>query len=267
MTIGEFLQKSTKLLADAGIDSARLDCLVLLEDTLGKDRASLLAHTEDDLTSAELTQLQAWIKKRATHTPLAYIRGKAPFYGRTFLVDQNVLTPRPETEGIITFLKELGLPKQPRIADIGTGSGCIGITAALEIPESSVDLYDISPAALNIAEKNARALGATIRCLKSDLLGSIEGAYHVIVTNLPYVPDAYPINAAAAHEPKLALFSGVDGLDHYRTFWEQLGKLTPKPQFVITESFPDQHHTLAVLARHNGFVLERSEGYIQLFSL
>lgn len=267
MTVGDFLSTSTKTLTDAGIDTARLDCLVLLEDILGKDRASVLAHTDDNLTSAQLTQLEAWVERRKLHTPLAYIRGKAMFYGRTFLVNEHVLTPRPETETIITFLRELSLPDQPRIADIGTGSGCIGISAALEIPESQVDLYDISREALQLADKNALDLGASLRCRESDLLSSVEDTYDVIVTNLPYVPDAYPINAAAAHEPALALFSGADGLDHYRAFWSQAGTLSHKPQFVITESFPAQHHTLALLARNSGYVLERSEGYVQLFSL
>lgn len=267
MTIGDFLDASTGALASADIDTARLDCLVLLEDILGKDRASILAHTDDDLTPAQLTQLTAWIETRIEHVPLAYIRGKAMFYGRTFLVDEHVLTPRPETETIITFLKELSLPDQPRIADIGTGSGCIGISAALEIPESQVDLYDISPEALEVADKNALHLGASVRCLESDLLSSVEGVYNVIATNLPYVPDAYPINEAAAHEPALALFSGADGLDHYRTFWTQAGALSQKPQFIIAESFPSQHHALALLARNSGYVLERSEGYVQLFSL
>jgi len=267
MTIGDFLSTSTKALADAGIDTARLDCLVLLEDILDKDRASILAHTDDRLTATQQTQLEAWMELRKQHTPLAYIRGKAMFYGRTFLVNEHVLTPRPETETIITFLRELSLPDQPRIADIGTGSGCIGISAALEVPDCQVDLYDISPEALEVANKNAQNLGAGVRCLESDLLNSVEGVYDVIVTNLPYVPDAYPINDAAAHEPALALFSGADGLNHYRTFWTQAGAISHKPQFIITESFPAQHHTLALLARNSGYVLERSEGYVQLFSL
>jgi release factor glutamine methyltransferase len=267
MTIGDFLRTSSKALADAGIDTARLDCLVLLEDILGKDRASVLAHTDDNLTSEQLAQLAIWMERRKQHTPLAYIRGKAMSYGRTFLVNEHVLTPRPETETIITFLKELSLPDQPRIADIGTGSGCIGISAALEVPESRVDLYDISPEALELSSKNAQNLGADVRCLQSDLLSSVEDMYDVIVTNLPYVPDTYPINDAATHEPALALFSGADGLDHYRTFWAQAGALRRKPQCIITESFPTQHHTLALLARNSGYVLERSEGYVQLFIL
>lgn len=267
MTVGDFLNASTKTLTEVGIDTARLDCLILLEDALGKDRASILAHTDDILTSTQLTQLASWIETRVKHVPLAYIRGKSLFYGRTFLVNEHVLTPRPETETIITFLKELPLKNIPRIADVGTGSGCIGITAALEIPESSVDLYDISLEALELARKNAKNIGADVRCLESDLLSSVEGAYDVIVTNLPYVPDTYPINDAAAHEPELALFSGADGLDHYRIFWPQVNALSHKPQFVITESLPSQHHALALLARNNGYVLERSEGYVQLFSL
>jgi release factor glutamine methyltransferase len=267
MSIGDFLAASTRILTNAGIATARLDCLVLLEDALGKDRASILAHTEDALSEVQLGRLDHWIAARKNHTPLAYIRGKALFFGREFIVSEHVLTPRPETEAIIEICKDLPLPDRPAIADIGAGSGCIGITLALELPSAVVDLYDISPDALEIAQQNSAKLGAHTRCLQSDLLGFIQGAYDVIVTNLPYVPDNCPINNAAAHEPALALFSGADGLDHYRTFWTQTGALTQKPHYIVTESFPSQHHTLALLARKNGYILERTDGYMQLFSL
>lgn len=267
MAIGDFLAASTRTLTNAGITTARLDCLVLLEDALRKDRASILAHTEDALSEAQLIQLEHWITERKNHIPLAYIRGKALFFGREFIVTEHVLTPRPETEAVIEVCKDLSLPDKPAIADIGTGSGCIGITLALELPGATVDLYDISADALEIALQNSTKLAAHTRCLQSDLLSSVQRAYDVIVTNLPYVPDNYPINTAATHEPSLALFSGVDGLDHYRTFWIQIAELTQKPQFIITESLPSQHHTLAMLARKNGYILEQTNGYIQLFSL
>lgn len=266
MTIGELLAAATATLTNAGIQTARLDVLILLSDVLQQDKATLLAHTDQELTSEQSAKLDSLIKKRVTHLPLAYIRGHVLFYGRDFIVSEHVLTPRPETEDMITFLKNTPLPDAPCIADIGTGSGCIGITAALEIPHANVDLYDIDAAALDVAQKNATALGATVAIHQSDLLKNMQKSYDAIITNLPYVPDAYMINEAAKFEPALALFSGPDGLDHYRSFWKQIDDLESKPSIIITESLPSQHHTLAVLARISGYTLEQHTDFIQLFS-
>lgn len=265
MTIGEFLAKSTTSLQSAGILTGRLDTLVLLCDALDCDKAYILAHTDQNLSHAQLQLLEAHVATRSRHTPLAYIRGHAMFYGRSFVVSPDVLVPRPETEAIIELLMQQPLPKHPRVADIGTGSGCIGITIALELPTTAVDLYDISPKALEIAQKNSTQLHAPVRALTSDLLTGLQETYDIIVTNLPYVPDAYPINEAARQEPPLALFSGIDGLDHYRSFWKQIDDLESKPSIIITESLPSQHHALASLARIHGYILDKTQDFIQLF--
>jgi len=265
MTIGEFLAKSTASLQSAGVDTARLDTLVLLCDALDCDKAYILAHTDQNLSHDQLQPLETHVATRSRHIPLAYIRGHAMFYGRSFVVSSDVLVPRPETETIIELLMQQRLPERPRIADIGTGSGCIGITIALELPASTVDLYDISSKALEVAQKNSVELHAPIRTFTSNLLTGLQDAYDVIVTNLPYVPDAYPINEAARQEPPLALFSGIDGLDHYRAFWKQLDGLELKPSTIITESLPSQHHALASVARIHGYVLEETKDFIQLF--
>lgn len=268
MTVQEFLNQAVTTLQGADIVTARLDSLVLLEDTLDTDRAHLLAHPEMVLNDEQLAHLNAQVTRRATHTPLAYIRGHAAFYGRDFMVNEHVLVPRPETEAIITLLKGLPLSNTPHIADIGAGSGCIGITAALELPESTVDLYDIDEKALEVARKNATRLKArNIQTYQADLLADIQEPHDIILANLPYVPESYPINQAATFEPRLALFSGADGLDHYRSFWLQISNGTQHPQFILTESLPSQHHVLALLARNAGYVLEQTDDFIQLFSL
>lgn len=265
MTVGEFLQSNTAILQKAGIPTARLDCLVLLEDTLGLNRSHLLAHPQTKLTPQQQTVLEKHILARKGHCPLAYIRGKAEFYGRTFAVNNTVLVPRPETEMIIELLKELPLKAGDQIADIGTGSGCLAITAALELPQTRVTGYDISPEALQTARKNAQALHAPVTFQHSDLLQDVT-AQDVLLANLPYVPDHFPVNEAAMQEPKLALFSGADGLNHYKAFWQYLGTATQKPRFVLTEALPGQHHPLAQLARQAGFVQDRKEGLVQLFA-
>jgi release factor glutamine methyltransferase len=266
MTIQQWLADNITILAGAGIDSARLDCVILLEDITGRDRANLLAHLDDELSYEQIGVLRAKIAERYKHTPLAYIRGKAPFYGRVFSVNKNVLVPRPETEDMITLVKDLAQPN--RIWDIGTGSGAIGITAALEIPAAAVAVTDVDENALEIARKNAERLGARIEARKTSLLEGVEtAAADVVLTNLPYVPDGFPINDAAKHEPKLALFAGTDGLDLYRTFWEQITAQQHKPAHILTESLPAQHATLAALAKSAGYSLARTQGFIQQFDL
>jgi len=245
MTVEEFIKTTTVELKHAGIDTARLDTLVLLEDALHRDRAILLAHLEDEIPTPILAELYKKRVAREKHTPLAYIRGKAMFYGRDFIVNNNVLIPRPETESIIDLLKEL-TPDKPHIVDIGTGSGCIGITAKLEIPEN-VELHHVK-----VTSKEA------------DLL-PIDESYDVVLANLPYVPDQMEINQAATYEPRLALFSGVDGMDHYKAFWEQLSKITTKPKLIITESLPSQHHMNALLARKSGYYLTALRDFAQAF--
>jgi len=266
MTSGEFILNATKTLTDAGIETARLDALILLSDALKQDKSSILAHPEHILDDAQIAKLQGQVIERTKHTPLAYIRGKVMFYGREFIVTPAVLVPRPETEAIIELLVGLPLIDSPQIADIGAGSGCIGITAALELPRAQVDLYDIDQEALQVAERNNSVLKAGASAHQNDLLNNITKHYDVILANLPYVPDHFPVNEAAKQEPKLALFSGADGLDHYRTFWTQVSNLKENPSYILTEALPSQHHAIAMLARHAGYYLEKTRDFIQLFA-
>lgn len=266
MTVGEFLQSNTTVLQEAGVATGRLDCLVLLEDVLGIDRSSILAHTEQELTAEQYKKLAQQLAERTQHHPLAYIRGKAAFYGREFLMNNHVLVPRPESEAIIDLLKGLPLPKGAHIADIGTGSGCLAITAALELPDAHVNGYDISHEALHIAQNNAKALHAPVQFGESDLLQNVDTT-DVLLANLPYVPEHFPVNKAATFEPGLALFAGTDGLDAYKLFWQQIGNMPHEPQFVLTESLPEQHHALAQLARNAGYAQDRKSGLVQLFAL
>ena len=265
MTTGAWLAGAQKMLAANGIETARLDCLVLLEDALDMERAQLLAHPEHEIAAATLARLNKKIAQRATHLPLAYVRGKANFYGREFIVNRHVLVPRPETEAIIELLKTLALPIRPKIIDVGTGSGCIAITAALEIRGAAVTAYDISIDALDIAKQNAEALKANVAFRHQDLFGGGGIDFDVVLANLPYVPKGFPINQAAGFEPPIAIFSGNDGLSLYKTFWEQLAS-AGRPRFVLTESLPSQHHALAIIARQAGYYLEQTRGFVQLFT-
>lgn len=268
MTIGDFLNQATARLRNANIETARLDTLVLLEDTLKQDRSLLLAHPEQSIPDRDFTKLNYFITQRISHTPLAYIRGKAMFYGREFIVNNQVLVPRAETETLIDLLKSSPLSVAPYLVDIGTGSGCIGITAALELPGSQVVLVDNDPSALTVAKKNVEQFNLSVQLKLNDLLeGLAEQKFDAILANLPYVPQTYAINKAATFEPPQALFSGADGLDHYRKLWQELAIMTAPPRYIFTESMPDQHKALAGIARQAGYMQDTTQDFIQRFVL
>ncbi len=267
MNIDDWLRQSQRQLTVAGIETARLDCLVLLEDYLNKNRTQLLAHPELEITVEQQKYLWKCVERRTKHEPLAYIRGKVEFYGREFIVDKHVLVPRPESEAIIELLKAKAadLPDHPRIADVGTGSGVLGITAKLELPNAQVDLFEVDQAALDVAQKNINKFSMFLDCFLGDLLATANTLYDVVITNLPYVPNGFSINRAAQVEPRLAIFGGADGLDLYRRLFAQLQTLSQKPSVVLTESLPQQHADLAEIARNVGFKLAKTEDFIQQF--
>lgn len=277
MKVEAFLNRATQKLQAVHVGSARLDTLILLEDTLHKDRSWVLAHPEVQLTTIQQTRLNKQIGRRAEHEPLAYIRGFTEFYGRRFKVNRRVLEPRPESETMIDLLKQIVLSQKPKasslatkgsrltIADIGTGSGAIGITAALELHNHNVDLYDIDASALAVARHNCALHELHLRTVKRDLLRNSHKAYDVILANLPYVPNNWQINKAAATEPKLAIFGGMDGLDVYRRLFEQLTHFSWRPKYILTESLPPQHQKLAQIAHSFGFKECLKDDFIQVF--
>lgn len=270
MEIGTWLQESTQKLRTAGIATARLDCLVLLEDILNKNRTQLLAHPEDILSPAQIKELDKYIVRRSGHEPLAYIRGRSEFYGRTFLVDKHVLEPRPESETMIEMLKVIAtsaLPAQPHIVDIGAGSGALGITAKLELPAAHVDLVEIDRAAVTVAKKNINMLSKNVNVFQNDLLTNITTQYDVVLANLPYVPDGFHINPAAEAEPHIAIFGGPDGLDVYRRLFSQINERRNKPTYILTEALPPQHEQLDAIARKAGMRLTKTDDFIQQFEL
>jgi release factor glutamine methyltransferase len=264
--LDNWLDNATKQLQVAGISSAQLDALILLEDELKKNRGHLLAHPEIEISKTKLKRLDAKLKKRARHLPLAFIRGHTQFYGRKFLVNRHTMEPRPESETMIDLLLKLPLPARPIIADVGAGSGALGITAALEIPKAEVDLYDIDASTLSVARHNQALHELHLHTRKTDLLRHHLRNYDVILANLPYVPRYYQINQSAAMEPRIALDGGEDGLDVYKRFFGQLHRFHWKPKFVLTESLPPQHHDLINLAQSAGFRLVDAQGLIQVFT-
>lgn len=262
MNIDKWLTKSSGELKKLSA-TPRLDVEVLLCHALDKNRAWLLAHPEHPLQGATLQRLNRLIERRKTSEPIAYILGKCEFYGREFLVDEDVLVPRPETETIIDMLKQ-----QKRVGvvfDVGTGSGALAITAKHEMPDAKVIAVDIDPSCIRVAKKNAEKHKVDIEFLESDLLSQLKTKNYKLLTilaNLPYVPTDYVINEPARHEPKLALFGGEDGLDLYRRLFEQLKDTKGT---VFTESLLFQHSELKKIAENAGFKQTDAQDLIQLF--
>lgn len=279
MKTATWLHSSTKILLQAGISTARLDALVLLEDVSGHNRGWLLAHPEFELSKQHIMALNSQVAQRERHKPLAYIRGKSEFFGREFAVNAHTLQPRPETEAIINILKKLATDERWdigdeifQVVDVGTGSGCLAITAKLELPNVQVYATDIDDRCIKTARQNARKHKVDIGFFIGDLLAATPSTiYHlpstIILANLPYVPDGHTINQAAMFEPSHAIFGGLDGLDLYRRLFEQIINVSHKPRHVLTESLPFQHKQLIEIAELAGYKLQKSDDFIQCFVL
>lgn len=271
MTVNEWLSGSTKILEQAGVGTARLDALVLLEDVTAKDRAWLLAHPEYEIPTVGVRKLTNLLNRRARHEPLAYVRKKTEFYGREFIITPATLEPRPESETMIEQLKQLaelpGWPGRPLIADVGAGCGALGITAKLELPNADVDLLEIDPEALKVAKMNVDKFTLNISLIRSDLLAQSSNDYDILLCNLPYVPDDFQINPAAMREPRLAIFGGPDGLDVYRRLFSQIRNLRKQPLYILAEALPPQHGALADIARQAGYQLATTDDFIQVYRL
>lgn len=236
MRLRDLADGARRRLETAGIPRAEaaLDAELLARDALGWDRATWLMRRDEDERAVEAETLaargigafraafDARVARRVRREPMAYIRGTQEFYGREFLVGPGVLIPRPETELLVDEAKAAAMGRRtPRIADIGTGSGCLAVTLALELPSAQVTATDISADALTIARGNAEAHGVASRIafVEASYLTGIAGPFDLIVSNPPYVraidePSLSP--EVRDHEPREALYGGEDGLRDIR---------------------------------------------------
>lgn len=272
MTIGAWLSDATKELVEAGIDSARLDAEIILAHSLKKPRTYVHAHTSDEIDPRLEEIANARLDLRRDRTPLAYIIGHKEFYGHLFMVTPRVLIPRPESEEIITQFREiLGetqmLPDMPtlRLVDIGTGSGCLGITAKLLHPELNVTLCDNSKSALHVAEKNARALNATVELIESDLLSNYPYSPDFVFANLPYVDEAWEHSPEIEQEPPEALYAAKNGLALIEKCFDQLSHRMKAGGIAIFEADPRQWPNIILVAKAAGFVIEKTGRFAHSF--
>jgi release factor glutamine methyltransferase len=194
---------------------------LLLGHVLDRPAAWLVAHDDALLEEADLLRFASLVARRKGGEPVAYLVGYREFYGREFAVLPAVLIPRPETEMLVdlALAQKVGVGTTARILDLGTGSGCIAVTLALEIRQAEVTAVDASAAALSVARENAERLGATLRLQQSNWFDQLAGeTFDLIVANPPYIATTDPHLAAGdlRHEPEPALASGADGLDAIR---------------------------------------------------
>ncbi|MGH9606200.1 MAG: peptide chain release factor N(5)-glutamine methyltransferase [Terracidiphilus sp.] len=229
MTLEQWLAKGeAELRAGPLPDRAHRDAETLLLHVIESERAALLVRWNERLDEAESAHYLDLIGRRHAGEPIQYILGETEFYGLPFHVTRDCLIPRPESEHLVEKAIELAASfKQPRIVDVGTGSGCIAVALAANLPHASLTATDLSAPALALARENAErnAVGARIRFLKGNLFAPVaEQKYEIIVSNPPYVCLTERGSLAAEvrdYEPPLALFAGADGLDVYRVLIPQ----------------------------------------------
>ena len=264
MTYNDWLMNTTKEL-QAVSHSPRLDADILLGLVTGQSKAHLLAYIDTPLTLQEQGALQRKIERRMAGEPMAYISGTIEFYGHDFMVNEKVLVPRPESESFLELLHELRKTQRVHnLVDIGTGSGVLAISAKLAHPDLYITATDVSNSALSVAAENSLQHKAPITLRNQSLLTGDKEGYDVLFANLPYVPTNPVPDPSIAHEPPSALFSGSDGLDHYRKLFKQLA---PKHiRFVMVESLANQHTAVQALAQAADYTLCDSAGLVQLFT-
>lgn len=183
----------------------------------GMARETPIAFPEREVSDEARRCFEALCARRLAGEPLAYLIGEKEFYGRMFLVNREVLIPRPETELLVeTAIALMQDRTAPRVLDLGTGSGCIAVTLALEIAGAAVTAVDVSAAALAVAQANADRLGARVRFVRSDWLSAVSGEFDLIVANPPYVAAGDQHLDALCFEPIAALTDDEDGLSCLR---------------------------------------------------
>ena len=263
MQLKTALGQAIALLEKGGVPSPRLTAEVLLMHAARCDRAHLYAHGERELTEVEWIHYGRYLRERLDGKPTQYITGHQEFWGLDFLVNPSVLIPRPETELVVETAVALAREQFPvnaelKIADIGTGSGCIAAALAKELSQARIYALDQSPGALDTARKNAVRLGVATQIVfaQSDLLELCAGEplppLQMVVSNPPYVAerDRETLSPEVRdHEPPQALFAGATGSDVYARLIPQAARaLLPGGFLVLELGYDAQEHVAALLS-------------------
>jgi release factor glutamine methyltransferase len=257
--------ETASVLREAGIEMPELDARLLLCHAAALTHESFVARAGEALQPEAAVRLEALVRRRASREPISRITGTREFYGRSFLVDGSALDPRPDTETLIevalALIEKTGRREEPlRLLDLGTGTGCILLTLLAELPKAHGLGTDLSPAALRLAEANARRLGVAGRAsfLASDWLDAIHGEFDLIVSNPPYIASGEIKRLApevAHHDPYLALDGGADGLEAYRRIAAGAARLLAPKGAILVEIGASQAPAVAGLLHDGGFLV------------
>lgn len=267
MLIKDVIQKTTQFFRDKGFDSPRLDTELLIASALNWERMKLYLNYEYPLSEEELAHCRDLVKRRASGEPVAYILGHKDFYSHTFKVSNAVLIPRPETESLVEAAIEWAKANQPdaKIVDLGTGSGCIGLSLLAALPEAKLMAVDISKDALTVAMENSEKLEVASRAswlegdagalLSSKVETALGGEADMVVANPPYIAPNDPEvqDNVKKFEPAAALFSGEDGLEHIRSWCLAAGRVSRAGALVMFEIGYDQGRAAREIFEASGF--------------
>ncbi|MFN7451761.1 MAG: peptide chain release factor N(5)-glutamine methyltransferase [Alphaproteobacteria bacterium] len=264
MTIATTIHNATQRLAAIGIDTASLDARLLVAHALKLTREEMLSREGHVLTDHERASVEALIVRREAREPVSQILGKRGFWRDEFLVTKDVLTPRPESETMIEALLTLR-PERDRdyqMLDLGTGSGCLLLSALREYPKSYGTGVDESEAALNVARANAQALGLDTRAqfIKSDWCMALTKNFRadIVLANPPYIPAGEIATLAPEvrqYDPMRALHGGEDGLQCYRKIFSQLSLYLSPHALILLEVGAGQATEVAEIGRASGMKL------------
>lgn len=243
--LDEVLSSVAIRLHEAGVDNPFTEAQLLTGRALGLARTTLLAHPEHVVGDTELAEVESRLARRAKREPFAYVVGEREFYGRTFLTDRRALVPRPETELLIeTALSTLrNVVGRPLIVDVGTGSGCIAVTLALELPNARLVATDLSAEALALAATNVGRFNVEdrVQLVRGNLLSWLRGPVELVAANLPYVPSESFGELAPEvrdHEPQLALDGGPGGA---RLIERLIGEAAQRPIGTLLAELDPRH--------------------------
>jgi release factor glutamine methyltransferase len=253
LNLKQALNQARAALRDKDVEDAALEGEVLLRHVLGIGRAVLFSHLDEEISSRQEAALAGALTRRRKGEPTAYITGHREFYGLDFYVDRNVLIPRPESELLVGKAIETAQKKKiSPIADIGTGSGAIAISVAVNSPGVTVYAADVSARALAVAGKNCRKHGVTDRVilLQGDMLEPLPGPVDLIIANLPYVRAAdLPAGGPLRFEPPRALDGGRDGLERISVLCHQAGARLHQEGCLMLEVGQGQAEQVSALLR------------------
>ena len=258
MELRKLYLKGRKSFEKNGFECPGIETKAILAKSLNVDPLEIYAHPERRVDTERTEAFEELLRRRLAGEPLAYVTGRREFYSRSFAVTRDVLVPRPETETLAELaIETAGQMKNPRILDLGTGSGCLAVTVFLETCGCEVSASDVSAAALRVAEENARTHGARVRFVNSDLLGCFaKFSFDMIISNPPYVSEAEYAELSSQirrHEPRAALVGGEDGLEYIRKIAAAAGRALREGGFLLLEIGAGQARNVESIVSENGF--------------